>query len=127
MKVDAQFRTPMEWERALLERLLQAEFPGRDELAQMIRDILVRTIDEDGGLELQSQVKGRALVIQRVPVEGEARDEDGLVIHVLLHVVEGKPVELEIYKNGAARIKRFPPPSEFELIALPPMPRNRRA
>ncbi len=119
---ESDFRKPTDAERSLLERLLEAEFPGRDELAPMIRSILVRTIDEDGGLELRSQIDGKASVVKRVPVEAEAKDEDGVVIHMRLHVVDGRPVELEFFREDGATLKRMPPPSALELIVLPPMP-----
>ena len=105
-----------------MERLLEAEFPGRDELAPMIHTILVRTIDEDGGLELQSQTGGKVPVIKRIPVEAEAKDQDGFVIHMLLHVVDGRPIEFEIYKDDGSRVKQMPPASAFELIVLPQVP-----
>ena len=116
-------RKPTSAERALLERLLQADFPGKHELASIMRDVLVRTLDEEGGLEIQSQVEGQAPVIKRVPVEAEAKDIDGSTIHALLHVVEGRPVELEIYKDNGSTVKRSPAPSEFDLIILPIGPR----
>jgi hypothetical protein len=119
---ESEFRKPTDKERALLSRLLEAEFPGRDELAPLVRNVLVRTIDEDGGLELQSQIEGKAPVVKRVPVEAEGKDEDGTVIHVELHVVDGRPVELEFYREDTQNVKRLPPPSAFELIVLPPMP-----
>jgi hypothetical protein len=122
VKTEREFREPTEVERSLLERLLEADFPGRDELAPLLRNVLVRTIDEDGGLELKSQVEGKASVVKKVPVEAEAKDEDGAVIHMLLHVIEGRPVELEFFREDTARVKRVPPPSAFELIVLPPMP-----
>jgi len=59
LKTESQFREPVE--RALLERLLEADFSGRSELAALLRNVLVRTIDEDGGLELKSQIEGKAL------------------------------------------------------------------
>lgn len=121
-KAESGFRKPTDTERSLLERLLEAEFPGRDELALMIHSILVRTIDEDGGLELQSQVEGEAHVVQRVPVEAEGKDEDGMVIHMLLHVVHGRPVELEFFREDGATVRRIPAPSSLQLIVLPPMP-----
>jgi hypothetical protein len=120
--VDSDFRKPTDEERSLLERLLEAEFPGRDELAPMVRSILVRTIDEDGGLELRSEVSGEAPVVKRIPVEAEAKDDDGFRVHALLHVVGGKPTELEIYKDDGSRVKRMPPASAFVLIVLPPVP-----
>jgi hypothetical protein len=107
-----------------LERLLEAEFPGRDELAPILRNSLVRTIDKDGGLELRSQVSGEAPVVKRIPVEAEAKDDDGFRVHALLHVVGGRPVELEIYKDDGSTVKRMPPVWTFELIVLPPAPRK---
>ena len=120
--VESDFRKPTGEERSLLERLLEAEFPGKDELAPMVRNPLVRTIDKNGGLELRSQIEGKSPVVKRVPVEAEAKDEDGVLIHILLHVVDGKPVELEIFREDGATIRRMPYPSALELIVLPPMP-----
>jgi len=122
MTVETKFRKPTDEEQALLNRLLEAEFPGRGELAPLLHRVLVRTIDEDGGLELQSQVEGKAPVVKRVPVEAEGKDEDGAVVHMLLHVVDGRPVELEFYRDGTGTVKKMPPPSAFELIVVSPMP-----
>ena len=108
----------------MLDRLLEVDFPGRSELAALLRSVLVRTIDEDGGLELQSQVEGSAAVVKRVPVEAEGKDEDGVIIHMLLHVVGGRPVELEFFKEDSSTVKRVPLPSAFELVVLPPMPKR---
>jgi hypothetical protein len=130
LKTEGEFREPTEVERLLLERLLEAELSGRDELVPLLQRILVRTIDEDGGLKFQSQTEGKAPVVKRVPVEAEAKDEDGAVIHMLLHVVEGRPAELEFFREDTATVKRTPAPLAFELIVLPAMPdegRGRRA
>ncbi|HWF38442.1 MAG TPA: hypothetical protein VG322_07980 [Candidatus Acidoferrales bacterium] len=117
-----ELREPTEAEGLLFKRFLDADFPGRNELAPLLQRVLVRTIDEDGGLELQSQVEGKAPVAKRVPVEAEANDEDGVVIHMLLHVVEGRPIELELFREDGARVRRVPPSSAFDLIVLPPAP-----
>ncbi len=122
MNAEPQFRDPTPYERSLLDRLLEADFPGKTELLPLLRQISVRVLDEDGGLEIKSEVPGKAPVVQRVPVEAEGKDEDGATIHVLLHVVEGRPVELEIYKDAITSVKRMPPVSEFEVIVLPPPP-----
>jgi len=127
---EPEFRAPTEIERHLLERLLEADFPGRDELAPLVRNVLVRTVTGDSGLELKSQIEGRADVNQRVPIEAEAAEGDGGegpsadIVHMLLHVRDGRPVELEFYKNNGATVKKLPPPSAFELIVLPPPPKN---
>ena len=123
MNIESGFRRANKMERELLLRLMEAEFPGRNELALMIQDILVRTIDEFGSLELQSQSERTVQVIQRVPVEAEAKDIDGHEIHIMLHVVDGRPVELEILKIDGDSILRMPDPPAFELVVLPPVPR----
>jgi len=120
-KTESEFREVTTEERALLERILEADFPGRDELAPLLRSALARTIDEDGGLEIKSQADGKAPVVKRVPVEAEAKDVDGVVIHMLLHVVDGKPVELEFFREDCGTVKKVPPPAAFELMVLPPM------
>src|SRR5208337_2959704 len=94
------------------------DFPGRDELAVLLQSVLVRTIDDDGGLELKSKVEGKAPVVQRVPIEAEGKDEDGVTIHMLLHVVDGRPVELEFFKEDSSTVKRLPSPLAFGLIVL---------
>jgi hypothetical protein len=103
----------------MFERLLQADFPGKDRLVQMLREIQVRTIDEDGGLELRSQANQIGHFVKRIPVEAEATDEDGFTIHVLLHVEAGRPVELEIYKDDGSRVKSMPNPASFQVIVFP--------
>jgi hypothetical protein len=122
LKAESEFREPTAIERALLARLLEADFSGKSELSPLLRNVLVRTIDEDGGLELQSQVDGKAPVVKRVPVEAEGKDEDGAAVHMGLHVVDGRPVELEFYREDTKPVNRIPPPATFELIVLPPMP-----
>ncbi len=121
-ETESEFRETTAVERALLERLLEADFPGRGELVPLMRNVFVRTIDEDGSLELKSRVEGKAAVVRIVPVEAEAKDEDGALIHMLLHVIEGRPVELEFFREDAVAVKRIPPPSAFDLIVLPPVP-----
>ncbi len=120
------FRQPTPSERQLLDHLLEAEFPGRDELVQMFRDLEVRPVDEDGCLELRSRVTGRARVVKQIPVEAQAKDQDGVKIHLLLHVKDGRPIELEVFKEDNSPIKRMPLAGAFELIVLPPAPTERR-
>lgn len=120
MNIEGTFRKPSAWERAILERLFEADFPGKNELKRMVAELNVRTIDEDGSIELRSSVEGSAPVAKRIPVEAEAKDSDGFTIHVLLHVVGGRPSEFEIYKDGGAQVKVMPDAGSFEVIVLGP-------
>jgi hypothetical protein len=42
----------------------------------------------------------------RIPIEGSCPDTDGVVIHILLHVVNGYLNEIEIYKDDSSRVNR---------------------
>jgi hypothetical protein len=121
---EGSLRPPTELEMKLFDRLLVADFPGKVELARLLENVLVRTIDDDGGLRIEAQAEGRAPVAQRVPVEGEARDEDGVKIHAMLHVVEGRPMELEFFREDGSTIRKMPPADSFELIVLPTAPKD---
>lgn len=125
MRIETELRKPTEKEQALLNLLLEDAFPGRPELADLLSQVLVRTIDKDGSLEIQSQLEGKAPVIKRIPVEAEGKDVDNVVIHMLLHVADGRPVELEFYRDDAGAVKEMPSPSDFELIVLPTQEKRR--
>ena len=114
------FREPSSSEREIINRLREARFPGRDELAKQLGNCLVRIIDEDGSLEFDIRADVKAPVSHRIPVEAMAQDVDGVMIHVLLHVVGGKAKELEVYKDDSSCPIKMPPASEFQLLVLPP-------
>jgi hypothetical protein len=43
--------------------------------------------------------------MKKVPVEAEGKDEDGAMIHMLLHVNNAeKPVELEFFREDAVAV-----------------------
>ena len=91
-------------ERALLDKLVETSFPGSNEIKAQLQSIKVRTIDDDGSLELVSTSGPAAKVTGRVPVEGELLDRDGVGVHVLLHVVGGRITELEVYKEDGSEV-----------------------
>ena len=107
-----------DWERRLILRLLEPAFPGRDVLINQLESTLVRLIDENGSLELQCESMSKASVEKRVPTEGEAMDRDGLTIHYLLHVVDGKLQELEVYKDDSSKVLRHAGPEDVEVMIL---------
>jgi hypothetical protein len=95
-------------ELEILERLLQPDFPGSAELREQLSSVKAEVIDEDGGLALESVGGPRAPVKWRVPTEGECKDSDGVDVHVLLHVLDGRMCELELYKEDGSRVCRLP-------------------
>jgi hypothetical protein len=105
------WRQPTPRERRLIEKLLSVDFPGRDDLRGQMESAEVSDIDDVGSLHFL--VSGPpASVASRVATEAyyydkEADDFDPAV-HVLLHVVDGKLHELEVYKDDGSSIKRLP-------------------
>ncbi len=105
-------------ERELLEKLLEPEFPGRDELRRQLDSVTAKEILEDGTLALQCRPCLPAPVKRSMPTEGECPDADGVTIHVLLHVKDGFMSELEILKFGSSKILN--PPTARGLVVWPP-------
>jgi hypothetical protein len=105
-------------EREILERLLEPDFPGSAELRDQLNSVKAEVIDEDGGLALQSVAGPEAPVRWRVPTEGECKDTDGVDVHVLLHVLNGRMCELELYKEDGSRVRRLP--SAHDLVLFGP-------
>lgn len=122
MKNDHTPRSPSAMEQAILRNLLTADFPGREDLAVILSDIRVRTIDECCSLEIVAGGGRRAQVVKQIPVEGYAIDTDGVEAHVLLHVREGLPYELEIFKDDGSPISSLDVFSNMEVMVLPPHP-----
>jgi hypothetical protein len=103
-------------EKEVIQRLLAPEFPGVQELRAQLQVLKAKEIDDDGGLELVTTEESRAPVKWRVPTEAECADSDGGRIHILLHVVDGRMCELELYREDAKRVLRFPCASDLELF-----------
>jgi hypothetical protein len=103
-----EIRRPVtERERALIDRLVSAEFPGCVEIREQLRSVTVRDLDPEGSLELLTTTGPDAPVDRRVPVEAEVVDRDGKRIHVMLHVIDGRAKEIEIYKDdGSAMLEQ---------------------
>lgn len=94
-------------ETKILLKLLEAEFPGCDQLllqAQGVSATDTGDTDNYGSIYLHTNVANKAGVVQRIPVEGKILDKDGVPISILLHVVNGYMNELEIFKTDGSDI-----------------------
>jgi uncharacterized protein DUF6984 len=121
MKIESNFRQPTQFETGYIRRLLTADFQGKQEISNQLNAARVRVIDDDGSLEFEGRNDWPvATAEKRIPVEGEAPDADGILIHFLLHTVKGLVKELEIYKDDGSPIMRAPKPDELRVIVLPP-------
>ena len=111
------YRPLTEWEQRIILRLLQeSPFTGQDALLAQLEHVVGQLIDEDGSLSLKCSSALKAIVKTRVPIEGEAPDTDGVVIHYLLHVVDGKMNELEVYKDDSSKVLRHSEPEELKVM-----------
>src|SRR5262245_36917705 len=95
-------------ERVLVSHLTQADFIGVERIREQLRACLARTLDAAGSFDLRVRNALPARVFFRVPVELEAKDSDGVAIHVLLHVVDGIARQVEIYKDTPTPIAAWP-------------------
>ncbi len=111
--MELQSRPLKEHEKNILERLLECDFRGRDELRQQLQFVTARIIDEEGSLALSVKSPIRADTEFTVPVEAEYLDADGIPIWILLHVINGQLNELEFVKADGSTIKNPPRPDLF--------------
>jgi hypothetical protein len=84
--MDSEFRPLSAPERELLEKLLEPEFAGRDELRSQLSAVTAKQVIEDGTLLLQCGPSRPFPRKHRLAVEGVCRAADGKEIAVLLHV-----------------------------------------
>lgn len=102
----APVRPPTAAEVRLLRRLALADFQANDAIRQQLGNVMVSPIDSNGSLRLIVLTGPTANVLRRIPVEGEYDDEDGVTVHILLHVVEGRLNELEVFREDSGVIRR---------------------
>jgi hypothetical protein len=118
-EIELEPRPLSERERRMLAALLAADFPGRSALSVQAAHVKGRRIDQNGSLALAPEPETlRAEVVRRIPVEAEFDDQDGVGVHVLLHVLDGYLNELEIYREDSSPLQREPDPEDFRLIVL---------
>ena len=103
-------------EVSLLSRLLESDFPGRDEIAKQVHSARVEPIDANGSLNFFVCNPTRVETKFRIPVEGEFEDVDGVTIHVLLHVVNGIVDELEVYKEDGSNVQCIPEATQLRIF-----------
>ena len=110
---DEDWRELTKYEHAILNRLFERDFPGRNELQTQIAGCKVMRICGDGTIKFKIESGNAASVTSSVPVEAVASDADGHSIHYLLHIINGYVEELEIYTDTTFDIIRIPHPDEL--------------
>jgi hypothetical protein len=115
---DTTARRPTGQEFALLTRLVGYSFEGASVLAGQLATTLVTTLDENGSLRLHPGDTIPAVVRRRIPVEASYPDADGVVVHVLVHVIDGRLNELEVYREDSGSV--LIPPTETDALEVDP-------
>ena len=108
-------------ERAILDRLLEVAFPGRDEIREQLESAQVWSLGMNGGLAIAPTSPVVATVINRIPVEAEGVDDDLAPIHILLHVVDGRVSDLEIFREDGGPVRKVPVPAELKVVPFSPV------
>jgi len=106
--METNFRPLEANEIALLKKLLDHDFQGRDALRIQLFSATGRPTDEHGCLELRTGEAVEADTEIGSPTEGRCEDIDGGMIVVMLHVRNGKLHMLEIFKEDGSEILRAP-------------------
>jgi hypothetical protein len=124
--MESKFRKLNERERELLEKLLDAEFPGRDEWRTQLDSMTCKQVIEDGTLILRCDAV--FLCRQNIKSSGSkecAKMQNGGDIAVLLHADNnGFLSMLEILKYDGSLV--INPPSARDLVVLLPESPGRR-
>lgn len=123
--MDSEFRQLDARERGLLEKLLEADFPGRDELRTQLDSLTAKQIDQDGTLSLRCGSGRPSPRKYKLPFEGICKDADGGTISILLHAdKDGFLSMLEIIKDDGSPI--INPPTARDMENLLPVCGGRR-
>lgn len=97
-------------ESQILNRMLNQLSGDQTTLVDQASMAKVDIIDEEGSLRfhLPTSVIPVDNITERVPVTASCEDCDGVPIYFLLHIVDGKLWELEVYKADGSQILNPP-------------------
>jgi hypothetical protein len=80
------------------------DFQAAEALSRQLASALVEPIDSNGSLRLRPVSPIPATISRRVPVEATYADADGVLVHVLIHVIGGVLDELEVYREDSGTV-----------------------
>jgi hypothetical protein len=102
-----------EREQKILKIMLQQLPAVGSVLQKQLAAAKVSPIDDEGSLRLHIASTEVARIAERVPVTAIFDDADNVPIYLLLHIINGKLDELEIYKADGSRIIVSPNPERL--------------
>lgn len=95
-------------EKVWLSKLLSVEFAGRSELLEQVQNARVSGVCDCGCRTVDIDVRGSCRICGssvRVPVEMTATMSDGMPVVFLLHVLNGRLSELEVFRADSSPIR----------------------
>ncbi len=108
--------SPTDYEARLTLKLL-GTLPNGTEYAAQLKGARVSQWASDRSIQFEV---AEAVSVEnrtgKLPAEGEFNDADGVAIHVLLHVKNGKLSVLEIFKGNGSDVIEMPPPENLVLF-----------
>lgn len=109
-------RSLTDYEQQLAIKLLEA-LPNGAQYLEQLNSVQVSRWAGDSSLKFEFREDvGSVDNEMGIPVEGEFKDVDGVPIHVLMHVKDGKLHILEIYKENASEVIRMPPAADLQIF-----------
>jgi hypothetical protein len=120
MNDNIQFHELPVWNRELLSRLLNADFPGQQELKSQISTATYKIIDANQSLSISPTKSVPGQFAKTIPVEASGSDQDGVLIQTLLFTRQGFAYMLEVLREDGNPVKCLPPASEFSVTVLAP-------
>jgi hypothetical protein len=109
-------------EQRLLQKLLDQCAFDVTNLRTQATIAKVRNVNSDGSIlrfeDFSSVPSAPMPPIHLVPVEAVFPDTDGVKIHILLHVREGRLYELEFLKEDATKLLEYPDADEIKDFIL---------
>lgn len=107
-------------ETSVIEKLLCVEFEGRNALKEQLNHTKVIGNCSCGCRSILLSSGSLAPMLspsQRIPVEMESMDDDGVPVLFLLHVIEGYVSELEVFRADSEPLIKIPDVSDAVVTA----------
>lgn len=117
MKPTIEWRPLTPREREIIHVLVRAPFQGQSALQQQLADARAMELDDRHNLAIRpSGGSAPACVTSRIPVEAETEDSDGVLVHILIHVVGGYINEVEVYREDSAPLLAPLDPTQLRVV-----------
>jgi hypothetical protein len=112
---ETEWRPLSEREQAVVLRLLEQPFEGRDDVLRQLQTVHVKDFPDrglwfDAGKGYPPQVGIEAVVT------AHTSDTDGMMIEVILMLKQGRLYALDVWKGDGSPIIRPPDPSDLRII-----------